>query len=71
LCLLWYGFSSCMVWLTFPYPYLLFRMCSDYTEIGLFVLMCLVCLRCRICVDFQFVKHMIYNTFEILIYICR
>jgi hypothetical protein len=40
-----------MVWSAFPYSCLLFRMCNAYAEFGLFVLMCLLCSRCRIHIE--------------------
>jgi len=46
-----HGFSSCMVLSALPYSSLLFRMCNAYAEIGLYVLMYLVCSRCRIPID--------------------
>ena len=43
-CSLLHGFGSCMAWSAFLYLCLLFSKCNVYAEIGLFVLMYLVCL---------------------------
>ena len=45
-----------MVWSAFSYSCLLFRMCNVYAEIGVFVLMYLVCVRCRISIDFSIIE---------------
>jgi hypothetical protein len=46
-----HDFSVCMLWPAFPYSYLLFSVCNLYAEIRLFVLMYLVCSRCRIPIE--------------------
>jgi len=40
-----------MVWSMFPYSCLLFKICIAYADIGLFVLMYLVCSQCHIHID--------------------
>ena len=38
-----HSFSNCIVLLALPYSCLLFKMCEAYAEVGLFVLMYLIC----------------------------
>ena len=56
-----HGCSSCMAWSAFVYSCLLFSMCNAYAEIGLFVLMYLMCLWCHIPIDLPF-----WPTYELL-----
>jgi hypothetical protein len=44
-------FSNSTILFAFPYSGLLFKICSAYAEIGLFVLMYVVCSRCHIPID--------------------
>jgi len=62
-------FSNCIVYSKFPYSCIFLRTCNAYAEIGLFVLIYLICSRCLISIDLQSGQHMICYMFWTVIYI--
>jgi len=54
-------FISCMVWSAVPYSLSLFRIRNAYAEIGLLVLMYLLCSQCPILINFP-----VWPTYELL-----